>query len=526
MNAAAAALPVSTPTPAPERAVRACERAFDRFFGLRGNPLRQLGALTLWMLWIVVASGFYVYVFYETSVADAWRSTAALGDEQPLAGGLMRSLHRLASDAFLLLMVVHLVREWALGRFRGFRWFTWVSGVPLPWLAVISGLVGYWMAWDERALAVGTATLEWLGLAPGVGEEAVRNFVQPEALGDRFFSLLAFVHIGVPLLLLLGVWAHLLRLVRPQVMPERTLTWASLGVLAAWALAWPARSMAQADLYRIPRAVEFDWITLGVLPLADAAPLATAVALGAATLALMLLPWWPRSARARERAAAAAQAPAVVDPGHCNGCTHCFADCPFGAIRMVAHADGRLTARMAEVDAALCAGCGICAGACPSATPFRRGAPLATGIDLPGLPLATLRARLDEALDALESAPAPRVLVLGCREGAQPASWPEGSTGVAALCSAQWPPAFVEYALRRGADGVLVTGCPDGDCAFRLGARWTAERIDGERLPQLRAQVERGRVRLQFALREHADDLDAAVRALRHQLSRTEPAHA
>ncbi len=43
----------------------------------------------------------------------------------------------------------------------------------------------------------------------------------------------------------------------------------------------------------------------------------------------------------------------------------------------------------------LCAGCGICTGACPSSTPFRRDETLATGIDMPASPIGALRAKLN-----------------------------------------------------------------------------------------------------------------------------------
>jgi hypothetical protein len=48
------------------------------------------------------------------------------------------------------------------------------------------------------------------------------------------------------------------------------------------------------------------------------------------------------------------------------------------------------------------------------------------------------------------------------------------------------PPAFVEYALRGGADGVLVATCRSGGCDFRLGELWTSERLLGQREPHLR----------------------------------------
>ncbi len=58
------------------------------------------------------------------------------------------------------------------------------------------------------------------------------------------------------------------------------------------------------------------------------------------------------------------------------------------------------------------------------------------------------------------------------------------------------PPAFMQYALRRGASDVVLAGCPEGDCEHRLGDRWMRERIAGLRAPALRSLVPRDRVSL------------------------------
>lgn len=208
---------------------------------------------------------------------------------------------------------------------------------------------------------------------------------------------------------------------------------------------------------------------------------------------------------------------AVVDPANCNGCRRCFDDCPYAAVTMVAHPTKRLR-QMAVVDADLCASCGICVGACPSSTPFRSVAELVTGIDMPSAPIGRLRRELQQRLAALDAA-APRFVVFGCDCGARVSSLAAADTAVFSLiCTGQLPPSFIEYALRDGADGVLVAGCCGTGCEFRLGARWSAERVSGAREPHLRVRVPRERLALAWADAGQEDELHAALQRLRRQV--------
>jgi coenzyme F420-reducing hydrogenase delta subunit/ferredoxin len=227
-------------------------------------------------------------------------------------------------------------------------------------------------------------------------------------------------------------------------------------------------------------------------------------------LGLFALPFLP--SRRTEKAPVA-----VVDPANCNGCRRCFADCPYAAITMVPHPNQRIGRTLAVVDADLCASCGICAGACPSSTPFRSVADLVTGIDMPQLPVGALRRRLREALEASPDA----IVVFGCDHGADVSRLAADDTvhPFSLICAGQLPPSFVEYALRDGAAGVVVVACREGGCAFRFGERWTAERLAGTREPHLRASVERERVALVFAGAGDERALQQAIESLRQRIA-------
>ena len=197
------------------------ERWYDSAFDAKDNPWRHLGALGLFLFWVITASGIYLYVFFDTSVEGAYRSVAALTREQSYAGGVMRSLHRYASDAFVVVVALHLVKEFLHRRYAGFRWFSWLTGVPLLWFLFASGIGGYWLVWDQLAQFIAIATTEWLDWLSLFGEPLARNFLTADSVSSRFFSLLVFLHIGIPLALLLGMFIHVQRVSQPDTNPDR-----------------------------------------------------------------------------------------------------------------------------------------------------------------------------------------------------------------------------------------------------------------------------------------------------------------
>jgi quinol-cytochrome oxidoreductase complex cytochrome b subunit len=444
------------------------------------NPLHHLGGLGFLFFWTLAATGIYLFIRFDTSLAGAYVSVDALTREEWWLGGFLRSIHRYATGGFVAVTLAHLVKELADGHFRHYRTFSWVSGMPLPWLLLPAALVGYWLIWDGRAQFSALATAEWFDALGLLSEPMARNFVPGGAMNDRVFSLFVFLHLGLPLALLAGMWVHVKRLGYPRNFPPAPLAWATLALLAAAAVAWPARSHAPADAAQVPGAIELDWLVMFAHPLQYAtSPAFVWLAFGGATLALTILPWLTRRP---------APAAAVVNLENCNGCGRCVADCPFAAVTLV---PAKIkTGRQVQVFPELCAGCGICAGACPSATPFRSTEVLVSGIDLPGLTVNDLRRKVEDFLSSTGGQK--RTLVVRCECASSPAD-----PTVAALelpCIGMLPPSFVEYALRHGAGRVVLEGCAPGECAYRLGSELTAARMAGEREPHLRASVPRSRV--------------------------------
>jgi quinol-cytochrome oxidoreductase complex cytochrome b subunit/coenzyme F420-reducing hydrogenase delta subunit len=467
------------------RALARVERPLSRAFGGKDNPLHHLGALSIYFFYVALVTGIYLFIFYRTSVDGAWESIESLTREQWYAGGVMRSLHRYASDAAVVTMSLHLLRELLRGRMKGPRWFSWFTGMPLLWIVAVFGISGYWMVWDDLAQYVATATAQLLDWLPIFTDPMSRNFLGNDTVSNRLFTLIGFIHlVGLPIVLVLAIWFHLLRIRHPRINPPRKLMIGSFGALLALSIVMPVYSHAPADFDKATGVVYLDWFYLWIFPLQSATSAGAVWALTAGgTLLMAALPWLPP---ARRRPVAEVHLP------DCNGCGFCVADCPYGAIDLVPRSDGRDGDFEARVDASLCVSCGICTGACPSSSPFRRLRPLTTGIEMPDYTIDAFRAGIDRGRGRAGDA----VLVFGCEHGAGiDAAGSERVHTMSLPCIGMVPPAGIDYALRAtGYAGVVLSGCEGCDCYHRLGDRWMRERIELERQPGLRRRVPRERV--------------------------------
>jgi ferredoxin/coenzyme F420-reducing hydrogenase delta subunit len=321
-------------------------------------------------------------------------------------------------------------------------------------------------------------------------DSMARNFLTVEGLSDRFFTLLAFVHlIGLPMFLIFAIWIHVMRISNPKINPPRALMLSFGGALVVLSLLKPALSQGPAQLDQVTASIGLDWFYLHIYPLID---LWSEVWVWGLLLAISLLltgvPFlYPRSTRA----------PAQVDLSNCNGCSRCAKDCPFDAITMVPRSDGLPYAREASVDVSQCVSCGICVGACPTATPFRTRGYFSPGIDMPQRSAAALRQHLIEQVDILHEPPL--MVVFQC-DNAPQLELPSDCIRAEVGCMGHLPPPFIDYALNRSrAQGVFLLGCAGGDCKHRLGIDWTEQRIARQRDPMLRQRISRQRLALSWA---------------------------
>jgi NAD(P)H-flavin reductase len=272
------------------------ESALNNVFGAGLNPFYYLGAISYLMFWIVAASGFYIYAFYDTGVEDAFSSVERLTHEQWYLGGVMRSLHRYASDGMILAGVLHMLRNFVFDRYRNFRWFSWYTGVALLWLIYIAGINGYWLVWDRLAQFLAVASAEWLDFLPIFSSPMARNFLELGSVNDRFFSLLSLIHIGVPLGIFGLIWIHTQRVPQAKTSPPKPITVGLILSMVALSLFHPALSQGHGDLNSVPFVLNLDWFYLWTFPLLYSWGAAKVWALsGGFTALVLVLPFLGRT---------------------------------------------------------------------------------------------------------------------------------------------------------------------------------------------------------------------------------------
>ena len=335
-----------------ERGWALIEGVVNRFAKSDFNPLYHLGTLTIFMLIVLIATGVYLTVIYRPGLDVAYATVEKI--DSNWFGSLMRSVHRYASDAMILITILHLVKMLVADRFWGQRWLAWTSGWIMLAMIWLVGTMGYWLIWDQRAQWMTEYMMQTLAGTSGLTYTAT----DIESRTFSNFVIILFLHVFLPLIGFLGIYIHGLRLSRARWWSPRWVSLQALVGLIVLSLIKPTMSFAPADLSTLIQSVPMDAYYLGFLPVID--NVGNVIFWGLTILlcgSLFLLPWL---ASGRD------DGPALVTNEKCTGCVLCYAECPYDAIRMVPRDDDSGYQKLAIINNAQCTACGICVGACPT----------------------------------------------------------------------------------------------------------------------------------------------------------------
>jgi ubiquinol-cytochrome c reductase cytochrome b subunit len=126
------------------------------------------GATTLFVFVIQVVTGIWQLFYYVPTVDHAYQSVSYLRYQVPF-GWLIHGLHYWGSNAFIVIVFIHLLRVFIWGAYKAPRQLTWLVGVILLFLVLALSFTGALLPWDELgywAAEVGTSIA---GTVPVVG---------------------------------------------------------------------------------------------------------------------------------------------------------------------------------------------------------------------------------------------------------------------------------------------------------------------------------------------------------------------
>ncbi len=424
----------------------------------------NLGALGYFFIWTIFISGVYIFIFYDVQLSGAYDSVQRITVGQKYYGGIIRSIHRYASDGLMAVVAIHVLQTFFSDRFRKYRWLAWVSGVVILPVMWFEGVSGYAMVFDEKGKMAAIQFAGWLDAIPSALEPFSRNFIPTGTMNSLFFFVLTFLHLSLPSLMLVILWIHCMRISRPVINPPlRLAVYAGL-MLLLLSIVKPAVSGPPADLAALTSNPEMDWFYLFPFPLADAFatnPATIGLVSMGALLTLSVMPWVVMEPRATWRAV-----PARVDLEYCTGCEQCHKACPFEAINILPRSDGRAYELEVEILEERCASCGLCLPACP-------------------FPAISVGYWTHEFFDKRIAELFPGglkggIMLFVCERGGDPGVFNkvENARIMVIPCVGILGARAVTACLDGGADGVVVAGCVEEDCHYRLSQR----RLDITRL--------------------------------------------
>ena len=442
------------------------ETAINHFWGERWNFFYYLGSLPIILLFILLFTGLFMFIYYNMSVSSSYDSVKYM-TEHAMFGRFMRNLHRYAADAMMFFVILHLLRVLFEEKFQNHRTLAWITGLVILMLMLVQGVTGYILPLDTTARFVMEKTSEILAGLKVFGDTLPRSFSSPALLGKWIMWVILIVHLIIPLFFVLLLFIHLLRVSRARLFPPKHITIAFVAILAAYTLLIPIPMAGKAEAEKLPQLLQPDWFYLFFAPVFENRfSIYIWFAMGATAFSLFALPWLLKKRKI---------VPAAVTTDKCTGCGLCAVDCPYQAMHMVERKDDSHHKYLVSIDTNICSGCGVCSGSCAYGAISFTNEMKAPAADMAGKWVT------------LVCQSRAHTLGLGDDPGSSRSELPESSHFFQVVpCSGKLGVSMAEEIRNAGAKGIIVGACPGGDCWYREGNKWLQDRIAQNRKPGFR----------------------------------------
>jgi ubiquinol-cytochrome c reductase cytochrome b subunit len=139
------------------------------------SPLGFLGMLTFVVFIILGITGALLMLWYEPILTRAWDSVHKINDTIPY-GFHIRNIHYHASNAMVMLAILHMYYQFFSGRYKIRNEILWVSGIIIGVLTILEAFTGYDIIFSERAELAISIAASLTNSIPIIGPDMMHAF--------------------------------------------------------------------------------------------------------------------------------------------------------------------------------------------------------------------------------------------------------------------------------------------------------------------------------------------------------------
>ena len=173
-----------------------------------------LGGLSFTAFLILIVSGILLALYYTPEPNNAYNSIIFI-EENVSGGKYIRNLHRFASNTFLVLIFLHILRVIYTGAFLS-RKYNWVIGLFLLFFSIFTGYTGYLLPMDQLAFWATQTGAELIKILPF--GDYIYNMLIPDGIGGRLtLTMFYILHIIImPISIIILSFIHFFRVRRDK----------------------------------------------------------------------------------------------------------------------------------------------------------------------------------------------------------------------------------------------------------------------------------------------------------------------
>jgi quinol-cytochrome oxidoreductase complex cytochrome b subunit len=171
------------------------------------NYLWNFGAIALFMLVTMIATGVFLAMQYTPSTDQAFNSVERIMRDVNW-GWLIRYIHMNGASMFFIAVYIHIFRGIYYGSYKKPRELLWILGVIILLLMMATAFMGYVLPWGQMSYSGATVITNLFSAIPFIGDSVVTWLRGGPSINNptlnRFFAL----HYLLPFVIFAVVFLH------------------------------------------------------------------------------------------------------------------------------------------------------------------------------------------------------------------------------------------------------------------------------------------------------------------------------